>query len=78
MKEMLRNEQEKNKALTRELREKRVKIEEISREYEDQIMNIKELIERKDLEIKKYTQIKVTDYDMIRFRVISEVEAQHS
>ena len=78
MKEMLINEQEKNKALTRELREKRVKIEEISREYEDQIMNIKELIERKDLEIKKYTQIKVTDYDMIRFRVISEVEAQHS
>ena len=29
------------------------------------------------MEIKKYTQIKVSDYDMIRFRVISEVEAQH-
>jgi hypothetical protein len=41
-------------------------------------MNIKELIERKDFEIKKYTQVKVTDYDMIRFRVISEVEAQHT
>ena len=34
-------------------------------------MNIKELIERKDMEIKKYTQIKVTDYDMIRLRVIN-------
>jgi hypothetical protein len=75
---MLRSEQEKNKELTRQLREKSHKIEDISREYEDQIMNIRELIERKDFEIKKYTQVKVTDYDMIRFRVISEVEAQHN
>jgi hypothetical protein len=34
MKEMLRNEQENNKALTRDLREKGSKIEQISREYE--------------------------------------------
>jgi hypothetical protein len=75
---MLKSEQDKNKELNRQLRAKNNKIEEISREYEDQIMNIKELIERKDFEIKKYTQVKVTDYDMIRFRVISEVEAQHN
>jgi hypothetical protein len=49
MKEMLKNEQEKNKAMTRDLREKGSKIEQISREYEEQIMNIKELIDRKDI-----------------------------
>ena len=46
---MLKQEQEKNKALTKEIREKNNKIDQISSEYEEHIVNIKELIERKDL-----------------------------
>ena len=46
--------------------------------YEEQLVDMKNLIEGKDEQLKKMRKsLCVTDYDMIRLRILNEVQLTH-
>ena len=54
------------------------RLQELSYQYENQIQEMKQLIDAKDMEIRKAQKaLNITDYDMVRIRVLNEVELTH-
>jgi hypothetical protein len=78
MRESLRMEQASNLKMKAELADKTNRIASISAQYEDQIMGIKEMIDAKDEELRRVSSVLlVSDYDMIRLKVVNELELNH-
>lgn len=78
MKDMLRVEQTNNYKLKSQLGEKTNRMMAISSQYEQQISDIKEMIEMKDQQLKRMGSVlMVSDYDVIRLKVINELELTH-
>lgn len=67
-------EQANNLKLKAELADKNTRITLISAQYEEQIESIKDMINAKDDELRRVSSVLlVSDYDMIRLKVINEL-----
>jgi ribosome-binding ATPase YchF (GTP1/OBG family) len=75
---MLRLEQGSNLKLKAEVADKSSRIIAISAQYEEQIVDIKEMLSLKDEELRRLSSaLLVTDVDLIRLRVVNELELAH-
>lgn len=74
IRETLRIEQTNNLKLKADLNDRDNRILTLSAQYEDQIEDIKQMIAAKDGELRRLSSVlMVTDYDMIRLKVINEL-----
>lgn len=71
-------EQANNLKLKAEVADKTNKITLISVQYEEQIESIKDMINAKDEQLRRVSSVlMVSDYDMIRLKVVNELEIGH-
>jgi hypothetical protein len=64
--------------LNKQLGERTVKLSEVAVSYEQRLTELKEFVNAKERELQVMRgSLMVTDYDMVRLRVISELEAGH-
>ena len=78
LQQIIKSQSDSISDLKKELSEKTIKLQNYAISYEEQLIDMKNLIESKDEELKKMRKnLSVTDYDMIRLRILNEVEIGH-
>lgn len=68
----MKSEQSMVNKFKSEVLDKNAKIVQLSHQYEDQIEQIKNMIDAKDEQLRKLTAIAmITDYDVIRLKIVN-------